>query len=1617
MTLNLEPVYASIEAATADQDREFFLDFARRLFEKAGVGFLSLFDTEDLSAIAGSSLRFVDRRRKQEIKVRVYNPTPGRHGWKADFTVVEILLQDRPFVVDSLPGCLASLGLELVDFLHPIIRVRRDGTGKLLKVRPQRDESTLEAYELFLVRQVERSYHKEIKNRVQSVLGDVVLTSTDYPSMKQKALDLRDYLSGLAAQAGADRSFQEGAVDLREYASFIEWLLADNFVFLGYREYQISDHKGRRCIQTQPGSGLGILRKMESSSYLKVTPLEKIPKKLRKRMTSGPVLRVTKTNAESTVHRPVRMDYIGVKVYDESGRPAGERRLLGLFTSRAHSTSVELIPLLRRKLKQVLALDGAVEGSHDFKQVVAIFNSIPRDELFWSSSDQLHRDIRTIMGIERQRRVRLTVRPDPLGRGLALMVIMPRDRFSTKVRQRIQGFLAERLQAEHVDYHLAMGEGEAKARLHFFFTTELTIDSLDLPGLDREIAEFTRSWEEDVLDEMLKRHDRSEARRLVDGYAKAFEEGYRVEMSTQHAARDIENLETLGDDPYLVDLVARARGSDQVVSTQVRIYHQQSTLVLSEVFPILENLGLQIIEQISYSPDGSRVLPEGTRNPSLGIDIFRVLDASGAPIDVDRRGEVLTEALLELFYGRAANDRLNQLVLRAGMSVRQVAVLRTCRAYLSQVQAATSLSFVAETLLKHAGCARAIYKFFEARFGPSTSGSRKTAVAKARAAFYEQLAPVSSLSADETLGTLFRIVEATVRTNFFLDDPRIALKIDSSKVPVMPDPRPLFEIFVSSSDMEGIHLRGGRVARGGIRWSDRPDDFRTEVLGLMKTQMTKNAVIVPVGSKGGFVLKHPPAERTQLREHVREQYKTFVRGLLDLTDNLVEGEIVPPRGLIVYDEPDPYLVVAADKGTARFSDLANQISQEYRFWLGDAFASGGSHGYDHKKEAITARGAWECVRRHFREIGIRFGEQEVTVAGIGDMSGDVFGNGMLYSDRTRLLAAFNHLHIFLDPNPDPEASFRERKRLFETPGSTWGDYNPKLISRAGGVYSRHAKLIELSAAARKMLGLKEETSLSGRALIRAILRMEVDLLWNGGIGTYAKSSRERHGDVGDPSNDNVRVDASQIRARVVGEGGNLGFTQLGRIEYGLKGGRINTDAIDNSAGVDMSDHEVNIKMLLQLPVQAGSLSFEDRNRLLKEMTDEVSRLVLEDNYSQSLCLSLAEERSREDLSLFESLQEHLSDRGDLDPVVEELPDGRTYPERAGKHLGLTRPELAVLLAYTKMALTEHLLLSNLPDQEFVQHYLSDYFPTRLMEHYSEWAPGHRLHREIIACQLTNLVVDKVGIAFIHGMIRDTGATPPEVVQAAVAALGILDLGNFLTQIFALDDKVAATSQYRALREVYRAVQGIVQWILLGDVDLDQLTDFVERHRSPMTLLRTRMARFLPRAEKKAYAGRAHEFSQDGFPKRLAGQVASLDYLPSSMGLISASKATPATLEETARAFYALGDKLHLGAQRDAIFSLPKKSKWEKIAATGVIMDLRNVQRQLTTEFLRAREKREGLKLEGFLARDPRAYDRFEQAFWDLESDPETALTKAGVVTRMLIRMAETAQRLNEAGKA
>ena len=1600
-TLNQLQQFIKRNRQGADDPLETFVGF---LFEKASPDLLETFDTESLLAVGKGALAFMQDKPPGEVRVRVYNPSYGAEGWEAPYTALELTLRDRPFIVDSVRAALRREGYEVYHLLHPILKIGRED-GKVADVAIGQDEDeVLEAYELYLIEREDDPQKRDaLEASIRAVLEDVVLATDDYLAMREKTGALRGKLAHLHQHA----KNQKQADELEEYAAFMDWLADDNFVFLGYREYDITDQGGTQHLVVDQNSGLGVLSKMQESAYTEPVPLGDIPQGLRERILGGKVLTVTKTNAESTVHRPARMDYVGLKKMGENWQVRGERRFVGLFTSKALSTSVEDIPILRHKLRLVLDKDKATPGSHDYKRIVTVFNSVPREELFWSDASQLYKDIRTVMNTAKERGVRLTVRPDPLARGLAVMVIMPRERFNADVRREIQGFLADKLAAEHVDYQLAMGEDEAQVRFHFFFTTDKNQDDLNMAELEGEVADLTRTWNDHLLERLMTQRGEAAGRRLAERYADAFDERYKADTSSAVALRDIENLETLGDSTYLVDILNPVHGYEGEEATQLKIYHQERTLVLSEVLPILENLGFKVLEQISYYARASRGASSQSREVR-GIDIFRVQNRNGETVDVREHGERIKEALLALLTQSAESDTLNRLVLYGNLSVRQVALLRTLQMYYAQLSAGTSRSFVASALLNHPNVASLIYRAFDVKFKPEVDG-RETKLEEVQTSFSDALQEVASLSEDQTLRGLFNLVTAAVRTNFFLGKPYISLKLDSSRVTRMPEPRPLFEIAMSSPTVEGTHLRGGKVARGGLRWSDRPDDFRTEVLGLMKTQMTKNAVIVPVGSKGGFVVKHAPTDRDALREYVRTQYRTYIRSLLDLTDNQVDGETVQPGGVVVYDEPDPYLVVAADKGTATFSDLANETAAEYDFWLGDAFASGGSHGYDHKEEAITANGAWECVKRHLYEMGTNVYEESVSVAGIGDMSGDVFGNGLLYTDTLKLQAAFNHLHIFLDPDPDPKKSFEERKRLFEKPRSSWEDYNEDLISEGGGVYSRFSKSIPLTPQVKAMLDVDAD-ALSGQDLIQAILKMPVDLLWNGGIGTYVKASSETHADVGDSSNNAVRVDAPELRAKVVGEGGNLGFTQLARVEYARRGGRINTDAIDNSGGVDMSDHEVNIKIALRPLVGSGDLSFVQRNRLLDEMTDEVSAFVLRDNYEQSLALSLAERRSKEELLLFASLQEYLAERGPLKPEVEFLPNPRVISERQRSGEGLTRPELAILLAYTKMGIYRRLLETDFPDEPHFQHYLFDYFPSALNERFPEVIQGHSLRREIIATQFTNTVVDLLGVTFVHRSIRDTGASPVEVIRAALVALEILGASDFLERVFSLDYEVSADAQYTMLEEFVSATEDIVAWILLSDVAIRSIPDFVETYKEPMSALRESLESFLPRGEKDHYRSHMQTFTSLECPNPLAAEAAAMEYLPSAMGIVDVSRVANVSVDEAAKRFYSLGERLSLGVLRDEIAALPSESKWEKIALGGLVMDLRRAQLGLTIRYFE--ELREGGELdpEGFLETHPRLLKRYDAALEEIHRDDSLTLASGGVLARLLLQTLEEAYR-------
>jgi glutamate dehydrogenase len=1597
MPATLEQIRNRIRRS-GSQEGPLLTRFAEILFGKADDAFLDEFDSDSLFAMAVDGLHFLEGGLRDGPRVQVFNPRFETDGWDAPYTVIRLLLYDRPFIVDSVRAELGRHGVELFHLLHPMVTPERDASGAVVGVGVKGERERREAVEMYFVERLESEEKRaDLAAAILRVLQDVLLATGDYAAMRERALAMRTYVAGLRKKS-AQGYHRDRGEELEEYGAFMEWLDDENFVFLGYREYDITTVDGVRSLQVTPDSGLGILRKTETSAYEQAVAIADLPEGLRERVTGGRVFVVTKTNAESTVHRPARMDYIGIKKLSDSWQVLGEHRFLGLFTSKAHSTPVEHIPILRRKLRQVLELDDALPGSHDYKGIVAVFNTMPREELFWSDAEQLHRDIRTILGLEQERGVRVTLRPDPLGRGVGVMVIMPRESFNSEVRRTVQHFLARKLVADHVDYNLAMGEDQAQVRFHFFFTTSLRADEIDLKGLEREVADLARSWRDELRERLVSAHGAREGRQLADRYTDAFDPRYTADTGAALAVRDIANLERLGGNTVLADVLNPPEERGEDAASLVRIYHQGHGMALSDVLPVLENVGFRVIEQVPYM----LTLEGGQR----GIEVFRVRDAEGRALDVRRHRQRLVDALESLLLGRAENDRLNRLVLKAGLTVRQVALLRTYQMDFAQLNAVTSRRFVNDTLLAHPSVAADLVAYFEARFDPASGEERQERMEAAKEAVLSGLAGVRSLPEDRTLRGLLDLMEATVRTNYFLDKDYISFKLASQSVASMPDPRPLYEIAVAGLGVEGVHLRGGKVARGGIRWSDRPDDFRTEVLGLMKTQMTKNAVIVPVGSKGGFVLKRAPLGRDALRAYVREQYQVFIRGLLDLTDNRVDDRVVHPEGLIIYDEDDPYLVVAADKGTATFSDLANETAAEYGYWLGDAFASGGSHGYDHKVIGITARGAWECVARHFDELGLDVFEDVFSVVGIGDMSGDVFGNGMLYTDRIRLQAAFNHLHIFLDPDPDLAASFAERKRLFELPRSSWSDYDGQLISAGGGVFERGAKSIPLSPEVRRMLGV-DAVALSGQDLVRAILSMPTDLLWNGGIGTYVRASSERDADVGDATNDPVRITAPELRCRVVGEGGNLGLTQLARIEYARGGGRINTDAIDNSGGVDTSDHEVNIKILLQPLVASGELNAKQRNRLLKDTEDEVAGLVLRDNDQQSLALSLAERRSVEDLALFDSLLEELAMRGGLNPRVEFLPTRRQLQERQRAGEGLARPELAVTMAYVKMGLYRKLLETALPDDPCFEHYLFEYFPGALRERFADGIRRHTLRREITATQFTNTVVDLLGASFVHRAARDSGAGDMDVVKAALMALEVLDARGVGERLERHQPRLPAEAHYEALHHLVHAVEGVVSWMLFNDLTRRNVGDFVEAYREPLQTLRNGIEGTLPSAERRRFKRRTKQLARLGFGAELAAEIASLDYLPTSVGIIEVSRQTEIGLEEAATRFYALGERLALGWLRDGLGQLPAQGTWETIAAVGLVMDLREAQRKLATAFIEARKREDGLSAESFLARHPHLLERFDEALEDLKLPGALTLAGAAVLVRLLAQAQRT----------
>ncbi|MEO5851284.1 MAG: NAD-glutamate dehydrogenase [Nocardioides sp.] len=1535
----------------------------------------------DLYGALASQFKLAHSRPQGTARVRVFTPTVPEHGWSASaHTVVEVVTDDMPFLVDSMTMALAGDEHSVHVVIHPLFEVVRDVAGELRDVRVGEesphaltndsestghvDEGGLETVReswmhIEIDRVTDEAELADIEAQLQRVLRDIRDAVEDWPRMQSRLTDLVDELVSTPPTLPDPREVTSGI-------DFLRWLADDHFALLGYREYSLEELGDELALRAIPASGLGILR----GDQIQSAAFQKLPEAVRERAREPRLLVLAKANSQSTVHRRAYLDYVGVKKFDADGQVVGERRFLGLFSSATYTESVLRIPVLREKVTQVLANVDIDPRSHTGKQLLNVLENYPRDELFLTPIEELIPIAEAVMLTRERRQLRLFVRRDTYRRYLSCLVYLPRDRYNTAVRERMAALLSDALGGASVEFTVRLNEAYM-AQVHFVVRPpqgEL-IDDIDTSDLERKLTEAARSWRDDLSTAITADYGEERGARLARGYLSAFPEAYKEDFAARTGSVDVGRLEAiqLGPDGNGLDLSLYEKIDGGRGEARFKVYRIGSPLSLSQILPMLTSMGVEVVDERPYE----LALERPTYIYEFGLRYTgRVMPAHGR--------DLFQDALRAVWDGHNEIDGFNALVLGAGLTWRQATVLRAYAKYMKQGNTPFAVDYIEGALRSNVDITKLLVQLFEARFDPGTN--HLGADAEARTARVQEVSDrigralddVVSLDHDRILRSYLALVRATLRTNYFQEAPGggvrsyISFKLEPSVIPDLPEPRPKYEIFVYSPRVEGVHLRFGAVARGGLRWSDRRDDFRTEVLGLVKAQMVKNTVIVPVGAKGGFFCKQLPdsSDREAWMAEGIACYKTFICGLLDITDNLVEGRTVPPGSVVRHDGDDSYLVVAADKGTATFSDIANQVALDYGFWLGDAFASGGSVGYDHKAMGITARGAWVSVQRHFRERGINSQTEDFTAAGIGDMSGDVFGNGMLCSEHIRLVAAFDHRDIFLDPTPDAAASYAERKRLFGLGRSSWQDYDKSLISEGGGVFSRAAKSIPLNARVREALGIEGSvTALTPAELMRAILLAPVDLLWNGGIGTYVKSGSETHVDAGDKANDAIRVDGAQLRARCVGEGGNLGLTQLGRIDYarrgcGGAGGRLNTDFIDNSAGVDTSDHEVNIKILLDRVVAAGDLTGKQRNVLLAEMTDEVAYLVLRDNYEQNLALANAAANAASLLHVHEAWIKRLEKDGVLNRELEGLPSSREVGRRFDRGEGLSMPELSVLLAWTKIVLAEELVATDLPDDPYLHLDLMAYFPTPIREGFEAQIGDHPLRREIIVTQVVNDLVNGAGMTFWPRLAGETGATAAELTNANFVAREIFGSLDLRQEMSRLDNMLEASLQTRMRIEMRTLVERSSRWLVTNrrpPLDSEAtVTFFTGRVQEVMAQLPDLMTG----REHASYVERRDSLVKAGVPEELAGKVAVLHPAYVLLGVVEVADREGVEATEVARVHFTLGERLGLPALVSRIFALPRDDRWQTMARAALRDDLYAVHAQLTAQVLRSSDSGE-----------------------------------------------------------
>ncbi|HVS77531.1 MAG TPA: NAD-glutamate dehydrogenase [Steroidobacteraceae bacterium] len=1528
--------------------------FLRAYFRGVGEEDLAERAPAMLASAARSHLELGWRRAPAQSLVRIFNPDSQRDGFESPHTVVQIVTDDRPFLVDSVGIAFSRAGLAVHLVVHPVLEVRRDARGRLTGLGADGDAPhRTESWELYEIdRQTDAAAIERLRRDIESTLTDVSLVVDDWPAMRQR-------VRAIVADLGRDPP-PLPAEDVAEARQLLEWMEERHFVFLGYRRYRLERGSREDRLIPDARSGLGILRALGARGRPTATVLTG---DIRARARERELLVLTKANSISTVHRAEYLDYAGIKIFDARGRVIGEHRFLGLWTSTAYHRSPRDIPVLRRKADRVIQYFGLDPHGHDGKAVLNVLETYPRDELFQASIEDLIRIARGVVNLYERRTVRLLARRDPWHRFYSCLVYVPRDRYNTEVRQRIEQIVLEGFCGQSVESQVQIS-GSSHARVHVVVRTEPPGPrKVDIAAIERRIADAALTWTDRLREVLVAREGEAAGISLATRYRHVFPLAYEEDVAPADALVDIAALEQLRGAHEARRLSLHRPAQQRPARMHLKVVRLGDPVPISDLLPILENFGLRVIAERPYE----LAWPEGG---AAWIQDFELEHRDGLAIDIGRIEERFKEALTMTWSGDAENDGFNRLLLGADLTAREIMVLRAYCRYILQTGVPFSQAYMERALAANPAIAAGLVRLFEAHLDPASGSpaprrsrarkerpeARGNAAEEIAAQIRASLDAVASLDEDRILRAYLGLVQATLRTNFYRRDgggqplPYLSLKLDPAAIPELPLPRPKFEIFVYSPRVEGVHLRMGYVARGGIRWSDRREDFRTEILGLMKAQNVKNTLIVPVGAKGGFVPKRlPGGSREEVQAEVISCYRLFIRGLLDLTDNIVAGRLVPPPQVVRRDGDDAYLVVAADKGTATFSDIANSIAAEYGFWLGDAFASGGSAGYDHKRLGITARGGWECVKRHFRELGIDIQKTAFTACGIGDMSGDVFGNGMLLSRHIRLQAAFDHRHIFLDPNPDPGVSFAERQRLFDLPRSSWDDYDRSRISKGGGVFARSAKSITLSPEARALLGL-ENAANAPTEIIRAMLRMPVDLLWNGGIGTYVKASRESDSDAGDRANDALRINGRELKAKVVGEGGNLGFTQRGRIEYALAGGRLNTDFIDNSAGVNTSDVEVNLKILLNPIMQAGGLTAGERNRLLASMSGEVCALVLRNNYLQSQAISTLELQARARHPEFQHLIRSLERSGELNRALEFLPTDDELAERRKAGAGITRPELAILLAYSKIWLNNHLLDSDVPEDPYLSSELERYFPAPVRRRFARAIGRHRLRREIIATATTNSLINRMGPTFVPRAQEDTGAEPAQIARAYTAAREIFDMRTVWARIEELDNRVPAKVQYAAAFETSRLLRHATYWLLARRRAL-KVDTAVAEFRAGVRELESRIGHVLCGSWREQFELVRAQHLEAGLPAELAARVASLEAHNASLDIVELAGSQRIPVTEAARIYFEIGARTGLDWLRQRIDRLPVEGPWQATARTGLRDSALRLHRKLAERVL------------------------------------------------------------------